>query len=140
MKTSALVGIVLAAHCVVIGFLMMVQGCGTVRPVPEKRATPAPTSTVARAVSEPVLPPLPSVAPAAPTTPRTTTYTVSKGDSLSSVASRFKVSVAELKALNRLSNVNALHLGQKLVLPGDINIAAPPPKVAVAAVSEQLLR
>ena len=44
-------------------------------------------------------------------------YTVQRGDSLSTIAGRYKTSVAELVAINQLSNRNAIKVGQKLVLP-----------------------
>ena len=44
-------------------------------------------------------------------------YVVQRGDSLSTIAGRYKTSVAELVAINQLSNRNAIKVGQKLVLP-----------------------
>ena len=44
-------------------------------------------------------------------------YRVRKGDSLHSIAQRYRLSVAELKAANRLS-ANRLRNGQTLVIPG----------------------
>lgn len=44
-------------------------------------------------------------------------YVVQSGDSLSTIASRYKTSVAELVAINQLRNRNAIKVGQKLVLP-----------------------
>ncbi len=44
-------------------------------------------------------------------------HTVQKGDSLSSIATRYHTSVSELIAINQLGNRNAIKLGQKLVLP-----------------------
>jgi len=43
-------------------------------------------------------------------------YTVSKGDSLWSIAKKFNVSVEDLKAANNLTS-NLLNIGQKLVIP-----------------------
>jgi len=49
-------------------------------------------------------------------------YVVQSGDSLSVIASRFKTSVAELVAINQLSNRNQLRIGQTLVLPQNGNV------------------
>lgn len=46
------------------------------------------------------------------------TYTVRKGDTLSSIASRYKTTVAKLVSLNGLKDANKLSVGQKLKLPG----------------------
>ncbi|MFF9787211.1 peptidoglycan-binding protein [Streptomyces nigrescens] len=48
----------------------------------------------------------------------TTTYTVKKGDTLSSIASRYKTTVAKLVSLNKLKDADKLSVGQKLKLPG----------------------
>ena len=44
-------------------------------------------------------------------------YTVKKGDTLSSIASKNRVSTIELRKLNKLSRISKLKLGQKLFLP-----------------------
>lgn len=44
-------------------------------------------------------------------------YTVSRGDSLSEIAARFRVSLALLKSENRLSS-NTIRIGQELNIPG----------------------
>lgn len=55
-----------------------------------------------------------------PATPATTaaTYTVKSGDTLSRIAAQFKMSVAEIAALNQISNVNAINVGQVLKVYG----------------------
>ena len=55
-----------------------------------------------------------------PATPATTaaTYTVKSGDTLSRIAAQFKMSVAEIAALNQISNVNAINVGQVLKVNG----------------------
>jgi membrane-bound lytic murein transglycosylase D len=47
-------------------------------------------------------------------------YTVRKGDSLSSISTRFKVSVKQIRSWNNLSNSKYIHPGQKLTLHVDI--------------------
>ena len=44
-------------------------------------------------------------------------YTVKRGDSLSVIAQRYNVSLAELKSLNSLSS-NTIHVAQELTIPG----------------------
>jgi LysM repeat protein len=45
------------------------------------------------------------------------TYTVQAGDTLGHIAERLGVSTARLQAANGLSNPNALHIGQVLIIP-----------------------
>jgi murein DD-endopeptidase MepM/ murein hydrolase activator NlpD len=45
-------------------------------------------------------------------------YIVQAGDTLSSIAERFNVSVADLMSANNISNPNLLAAGQQLVIPG----------------------
>ena len=45
------------------------------------------------------------------------TYTIKSGDSLSSIAAKFKTTVAALMALNNLTNANRISVGQVLKLP-----------------------
>ena len=81
-------------------------------------------------VSDPVVPAEPVAAPAPAPDPEPvqepilekpnnsdTYYTVVKGDTLSKIARHFGTSVAELQALNRLSNPNLIYPGEKILLP-----------------------
>jgi len=49
--------------------------------------------------------------------PTSKEYTIQPGDSLSSIASRFKTTVAKLMALNNLVNADRIKIGQVLKLP-----------------------
>ena len=132
MRTPLLVGIVVTAHCVAVGAVFLIQGCGT------------PTGTAPVAVDEPVVPVYDDAAPVAlPTTTepdtrswpaRTTTYRVKPGDTISAIAGRFGVSVADIVSLNSLANPNRIRVGQKLVLPGDVDVSRSAP-VRAAPVS-----
>jgi LysM repeat protein len=124
-----LVAIVVVAHCVAVGSVILIQGCGTtvmpVMPPPEPVMPPAETTDIT-----PVLPPpSPVVAPPAKTWPaETTMYTVRKGDSLSTIAGRYGLSVAEIVAVNGIKNPDMIRVGQRLILPGKVDVkAAPPP-------------
>lgn len=46
----------------------------------------------------------------------TVSYTISRGDTLSAIAKRYRITVAELKKANRLTS-NAIKVGQKLTIP-----------------------
>lgn len=48
----------------------------------------------------------------------TTTYTVSTGDTLTNIALRFDVTVAQLIAANDITNPNLIFIGQQLTIPG----------------------
>ncbi len=73
-----------------------------------------------------------SQAPAAPQG----TYMVQKGDVLSAIARRHRVSTAALAQANKLANPNALRIGQVLVIPGtgaqQRPVAAPAPATTPA--------
>jgi len=45
------------------------------------------------------------------------TYTIKAGDSLSSIAAKFKTTVAKLMTLNKLTDSNRISVGQVLKLP-----------------------
>jgi len=52
---------------------------------------------------------------------------VKKGDCLSVVAERYGLNVQEVMALNGIKDKDMVRVGQKLVLPGSIDLDAPPP-------------
>ncbi|WP_195329488.1 LysM peptidoglycan-binding domain-containing protein [Leuconostoc lactis] len=64
--------------------------------------------------SAPAAPTQQPAAPAAPTTNTATTYTVKAGDTLSRIAAQFKMNLAQIAALNQISNLNAIRVGQVL--------------------------
>lgn len=49
-----------------------------------------------------------------------TGYTVKPGDTLSTIAARFHVSLSEFARLNRIGDPNRLRVGERLQLPGDV--------------------
>lgn len=77
---------------------------------PTPRATDTPTQQVAGARNEPT-----STATASPTA-NPGTYTVVEGDTLSEIAARFNLTVAELVDANHLADPDALTVGQQLTL------------------------
>lgn len=46
------------------------------------------------------------------------TYTVRSGDTLSEIARRFRTTVADIQAANRIQNIDLITTGQKLQIPG----------------------
>jgi len=149
-----LITVVTGAHIIVIGGALLIQGCGTTRgpvalpsepPMPpavaEKDVLP-PAQAVrpyrpmsvedaaAAASPTPAVTVTPAVTPAPVVADGTKTYVVGKGDSLSVIAKRFGVSLADIMVLNNISNPNMIRLGQKLKLPASANLSQP---VAAAA-------
>lgn len=49
---------------------------------------------------------------------RTTSYTIVAGDTLSSIASRFGISLSDLAAANRIANPDMIYAGQTITIPG----------------------
>jgi LysM repeat protein len=81
----------------------------TPTPKPSVTATPTPTKSATPTVK-------PSATPTATPTPTAKTYVVVSGDTLSSIASKFGVTVTALKAANKLTS-DLIKLGQKLTIP-----------------------
>ena len=137
MKTPLLVSAVVGAHVVAVAGVVLIQGCGvSTRPdlaagQPPEPMMPPTVSTVERTVIP--TPVAPIDLPEAKTWPdETETYVVAQGESLSTIARRHGLSVAEVVALNRLTDPNKIRAGQTLVLPagsGKTAVAAPAPAV-----------
>lgn len=131
MRVSVVASLIVAVHVVVIGSVVMTQGCASTRQ--------GGASTVPAQVDSPPVPPLPPVAvdlpqvaqpvafpvlqPPAPPAPLQTSvaaenvYVVKPGDLLSKIAAAHGVKTAELKELNQLADANKIRVGQKLILP-----------------------
>ena len=54
-----------------------------------------------------------------------TKHIVAKGETLSSIARRFKTSVAKLKSCNQITDERKLKVGQQLIIPSATSAAAP---------------
>jgi len=85
-------------------------GSATARPTPSPSAVPTVKASVSVATASPRAP-----TPSPRNTPRT--YVAQKGDSLSTIAARFGVTVQALMAANGLANPNLVNVGQVLVIP-----------------------
>lgn len=54
-----------------------------------------------------------------------TSYVVGKGDTMSGIAHRYGLTVAEIMALNSVATPDKIRIGQKLVLPGKFDVSKP---------------
>jgi LysM repeat protein len=124
MKTPWLISVVIAAHFVAVGAIFMIQGCGTltgpvvVEPPPEPVMPPTQVEQPQPAAQ--LVVPGPRQAKRWPA--ETTTYVVGKGESLSEIAFRYGLTVKEIAALNGISNPDLIRSGQKIILPGKVDI------------------
>jgi LysM repeat protein len=57
----------------------------------------------------------------------TTSYVIKKGDSLSVIAKKYGVSLAGLMALNQITDPDKIFEGQRLKLPGEVDVSNPRP-------------
>jgi len=91
------------------------QPLSTASPVPTN--APLPTNT-AVAKDTPAPRPTATTQPVVPTsTPPQKTYVVKQGDTLSSIARQFGVTVDALAQINHIANPDQLQVGQKLIIP-----------------------
>lgn len=86
-----------------------------VSPTPEV-ARPAAAPTPVSKVLTAVVPPSPT-AGSSPEPEWTGSYVVERGDTLSAIAARYKVSVQALQERNHIEQANRIVVGQKLVVP-----------------------
>ena len=138
MKTAYLISTVLAAHFVVVGGALLIQGCGTTRgPVDLPTDTPMPPSL--RDDSIDIVTQVPATIDEETEEkfePETkmweeseiSTYVVGKGDTLSQIANRYDLTVAKIMTLNAIADPSKIRIGQKLVLPGKIDVDKPAPE------------
>ncbi|MCX7590561.1 MAG: LysM peptidoglycan-binding domain-containing protein, partial [Kiritimatiellae bacterium] len=133
MKKPWLIALIVGAHFVVLG-LILLAGCRT---TPQQPVTEAPSAPVLPPPAAVPKTPEPPVQPSPPTVPtktwptETTTYVVAPGDTLEGIARRHGFTVSELATLNGISNPNRIRVGQKLVLPGRVEVKPPPKKKPV---------
>ena len=116
VKVSGL--LVLVLHMVVLAGFSLTQGCKTAKaggaPVDQPVVFPADDVTgggIFPAGKAPVVPPV------SPMVPSAKTYSVQKGDTLSSIASAHGTTWKKLADYNNLSNPNQLKTGQELRIP-----------------------
>jgi hypothetical protein len=97
---AGLIGIALLVGVLVFSMNLIPRNAGAPAPAQPGLASPASTSW----------PDLPTA------TPLSQTFTVQAGDTWASIAGRFGMSVPELMALNGMSDVSGLRVGQRLII------------------------
>lgn len=100
----------------------------TATPTASATATITPTPTVPTATSTEAE--TATITPSAGPSPTATQniYTVENGDTLFSIATKFKANVCTLMAVNNITNPSVLAVGQKLLIPGpDTKLPTPTP-------------
>ena len=143
MKVSKVVLIVVALHVLVIGGIIVFEGCSrtktgtpdmaaneptdmttsnqmTSMPNPQgpgANGSLAPNSGAANETMAPAAPVTPTPEPAVATTAAARTYVVKKGDSLWKISKVEGVTVGELSRANSLTKTSTLKVGQKLTVP-----------------------
>ena len=92
----------------------------------ETQPAAAPEATPPKALAAP-----PDAADTAPTPPTGPVHVVTKGETLTAIARRYKVTVPELMKVNKIADARRLQIGQTLALPPDAKIpesTTPPPQ------------
>ncbi len=127
LAKSGIIHSAIARSALAIGVLGLLlagaSGCGAViTPEVEGSATattPRPTATLAVGTALPVTMPPPAAAETLVPTPTTAplVYVIESGDTLSSIAATYGVSVEALQAANGIQNPLLLQVGQELVIP-----------------------
>jgi LysM repeat protein len=87
----------------------------------ETQPAAAPESTPPKAVA--IAAPATETSPAPPTGP---VHVVTKGETLTAIARRYKVTVPELLKVNKIADARKLQIGQTLALPPDAKIPESP--------------
>jgi LysM repeat protein len=144
MKVSKVVLIVVALHVLVIGGIVVFEGCsrsktstpdmaanessdstmpgatnGQSASIPNPQGPSAPNSLAPNSVAgnETMAPTVPAPVVASVSTAAAHTYVVKKGDSLWKISKAENVSVGELSRANNLTKTSSLKVGQKLTVP-----------------------
>jgi LysM repeat protein len=122
-RTWGLLIVIIILAAVVLTILLVWGGAPeSDPPLPTQTTGTSPLPTPATAASAPTAVP-PTQAP----TPAPLVYTVRDGDTLSSIAQTYGVSVQDIIAANSLANPDMLTVGQQLAIPGHFITPAAPP-------------
>lgn len=96
-----------------LGLGALLTGCGS---------GSGPDSTTPRVISETLVAIVPTT-----TAPNPTAYTIQQGDTLTAIAGRFHLDVAELAAANGITDVDDIEAGQSLTIPPNRPLATAAP-------------
>jgi len=91
---------------------------------PAAGAAPSPSETPNPALAEATPPKAVAVEPAA--SPSGPVHIVTKGETLTAIAKRYKVTVPELLKVNKIADVRKLQIGQTVALPPDAKFQESP--------------
>ena len=127
MRTKIIIGFVCCAHVIVVGSLVLMQGCslwtgGGVATAPPGGEPPPPLMPPRSFPKTPPMVPPVVRTPGPSFKGTTTTYTVRKGDSISVIARRFGVSARQIIDINQIKNPDKIVHGQKILLPGNVDV------------------
>lgn len=127
MKTPLLVGIIVTVHCVALGSVVLINGCGTTGPATAGKGEKSTVKTEQKP-DRPEGGRIKIVNPQTPAPSETTEYTIREGETLSGIAQRFKVDRNAVVAINRdrIKDANNVRAGTKILLPGKIDIKSIP--------------
>jgi len=140
MRTAAVGGMIVGVHCLVIGSVVLMGGCGKTTstetaPVVEPVVTTMPPAEPV--ITPPIVPPPSSVietpVPAEPEA-ALQKYVVKNGDSISRIAQKYGVTVKDITQLNKITNVNKIKVGHELSLPAHAKLRAVKPRMPAKAV------
>ena len=89
----------------------------TATPTPSLTATTRPTSTEVPVTDTPAETPTATETPGPSPTPTQTVYLVEAGDSLFTIAEKFRANVCLIMAINNIGDPSVLAVGQSLIIP-----------------------
>lgn len=135
MKPKVVVTVVFFVHCVAVLCVMLSQGCGTPRAdttfsAPADRPMPPMVMPREEPRTRIVMPVPGATTGAAAWQGETTTYVIKKGENLSTIAKRLGVSVRAIIDLNKIADADRIYAGQKLRLPGKVDLTRKAPAPA----------
>jgi nucleoid-associated protein YgaU len=123
-------GLLARLFLLVLGVLIVLAigagiGFGAATLVPGLADASPPAATLPPPTERPTAPPIPTPSPSASPSPSPSpvpsptplVHTVKRGENLTQIAARYKVTVEAIVEANGLKNANLIEIGQKLVIP-----------------------